>query len=95
MTSAERITALARSFPTLAHQAEGLDPWHADRFERWACGPVPSSGARFAAQFILSVWRPHAEWRCGPFLIVPAMGTWDADHRAAFAAWAAADPWSA
>lgn len=94
MTSAQRITALARSFPTLARQAEGLDPWDPDKFEHWACGPVPSSGAAHAARFILALWRPHGAWRCGPFLVVPAMGTWDAAHRAAFATWAA-DAWFA
>jgi hypothetical protein len=31
-------------------------------------------------------------WRCGPFDVVDASSTWDAEHRAAFVAWAK-EPW--
>ncbi len=36
--------------------------------------------------------RMLSHWRCAPFDIVDAMGTWDYDHRAACLAWLA-DPW--
>ncbi len=85
------MAALARSFPTLL-TAPGLSPWRPDELDRWACGPVPGSGALHAARFVLAVWNFHAEWDCGRFDAVRALGAWDADHRAAFVAWAAR-PW--
>ena len=91
MTPVEHITLLARSFPTLARQADGLAPWDADELDRWTCGPVPGSGALHAARFVLAVWR-DAPWECGPFDVVSAMAAWDEHHRAAFLAWAA-EPW--
>lgn len=93
MTSAMRIVALARSFPTL-RTASGLDPWDPEVLDRWACGPVPGSGAFHAARLILGIWNPRAEWNCGKFDALAAVGAWDDEHRAAFAAWAAS-PWFA
>jgi hypothetical protein len=99
-------------FPTL-DEADGVDPFDVDILDAWACGPVPSSGGRYAAQFILAVWsgrvgrvgsRPTRDsegswifnvetaWKCGPFDVVDALGTWDAQHRSAFLEWAA-NPW--
>lgn len=92
MTGRERMTALARSFPTLAARAEGVDPWNAEVLDGWACGPVPGSGALHAARFVLAVWNGYAKWECGPYLAVEAMSVWDREHRSACVAWAT-DPW--
>ena len=85
------ITALAESFPTL-RGASGVSPWDPDKFEAWACGPAPGSGALAAARFVLAVYAIGAEWKCGRFDVVHAMNVWDEDHREAFVAWAC-DPW--
>lgn len=37
-------------------------------------------------------WNIDSHWRVGPFDVVGALSTWDAEHRAAFIAWASA-PW--
>ncbi|MCO5164808.1 MAG: hypothetical protein M9894_27765 [Planctomycetes bacterium] len=87
----DAMSALARSFPAL-HVASGLAPWRPEELEQWACGPVPGSGALHAARFVLSVWNSHADWECGRFDAVRALGAWDQAHRAAFLAWAAR-PW--
>lgn len=91
-TTAECMAALARRFPTLAAQADGLHPFDPERLDRWASGPVPSSGALHAASFVLGVFNPRADWRCGKFDALAAIGTWDRAHHAAFVAWIA-DPW--
>jgi hypothetical protein len=93
-TTAECMVALARSFPTLAQQADGLDPFDPEKLDRWACGPVPSSGALHAARFVLGVFNPRARWQCGRFDALAAIGTWDQAHRAAFVSWVAS-PWFA
>jgi len=33
------------------------------------------------------------QWRCGPFDVVDALGTWDATHREAFIAWVKDPMW--
>lgn len=40
-------------------------------------------------------WRfpVDTQWRCGPFDVVDALGTWDAAHREAFTAWARSPLW--
>ena len=86
---AERLLALSASFPTLRGV---LDRWDPEALDRWACGPVPGSGAFHAAAFCLSVYNADAPWQCGPFDLQRALGTWDAAHRAAFLAWVRA-PW--
>lgn len=91
MTSTEAIVALAHTFPTL-RPARGLEPWDPEELERWACGPVPGSGALHAARFVLAVWNSNAPWACGGFDAVRALAAWDGAHQAAFAAWAAR-PW--
>jgi hypothetical protein len=53
---AQRMAALARSFPTL-HKADGLDPWDPDRLDHWAAThPAVTTGSRHAARFVLAVW---------------------------------------
>lgn len=88
-----RMLDLMESFPTL-HQARALleGVWDPSRLDRWACGPEASSGALWAARFVLSVWNPKAVWECGRFDVHQAYHVWDDQHVAAFAAWARA-PW--
>lgn len=89
----EKLTDLARSFPTL-EDADGVSPFDAEALDAWACGPVPGSGALYAAQFVLSVYNLGAPWKCGPFHAVRALAAWDRRHREAFLAWAR-EPWCA
>jgi hypothetical protein len=89
--SEHSMSVLARTFPTL-HAARGLTPWRPEDLEQWACGPVPGSGALHAARFVLTVWNSQAEWECGRFDAVRALGAWDQAHQAAFLAWAM-QPW--
>jgi hypothetical protein len=98
MNNYERMAALAITFPTLVG-APGTQPFDAETLDAWAAGKVtgrgikmPGSGAKAAAQFILSVWNHQAERAAGPFSAVHALGLWDAEHRAAFLAWAS-NPW--
>ena len=87
------MAALAESFPTLRGRP-GVRPWDPARFDAWASGPAPSSGAFHAATFVLAVYNNEAPWRSGRFNVVAAMGVWDDEHRRAFVAWAR-DPWTA
>jgi hypothetical protein len=80
---------LAASFPTLRNV---LPSWDPQALDQWACGPGPGAGAFRAAQFVLSVWNAEANWQCGSFELHRAMWAWDAQHRAAFAAWVQ-EPW--
>lgn len=89
--SARGMRLLAVSFPTLS-QAEGTRPWNPERLDAWAAGPVPGSGARYAARFVLAVWNGSGSWKCGRFDVVDAFAAWDRAHREAFLAWAA-KPW--
>ncbi len=83
---------LALSFPTLVGRP-GTNPWNAERLDRWASGPAPSSGAFYAATFVLAVYNNRAPWASGKFDVIAAMNVWDQVHRAAFVAWARA-PWT-
>jgi hypothetical protein len=87
----KEMTNLAKSFPTL-RGADGLDPWDPEKLEEWTCGPVPGSGAFYAAQFVLEVWNKLVSWKCGPFRAVKAVNSWDHEHLAAFQAWVN-NPW--
>lgn len=115
LTNRERMTGLARSFPTLA-RADGLEPFDPDKLDAWAMTGGPCHGGLLAARFVLTVWsgqaftfgqqhyikrrtpddlyrvRVETPWRCGLFDVVDALSTWDAQHRAAFVAWAL-KPW--
>jgi hypothetical protein len=101
MTLREQMVLLARSFPTL-QECPSLEDGKGDRalapgiypegLDKWACGPAPGHGARCAAQFILAVFNTSRKWKCGRFDLMEAMGCWDAEHRAAFVAWAK-EPW--
>lgn len=93
-STAERMTALASRFPSL-QRAPGVRPFDPERLDAWAAGPAPSSGAVHAARFVLSVFNARAEWSCGPFSCALAHGTWDREHREAFAAWVDEGGWLA
>jgi len=86
-----RMTALAVTFPTL-EAAPGVDPWDPAALDTWATGGNPGSGARHAAHFLLSVWDPQRRWKSRGLHLHAALQTWDAAHRRAWQAWAAA-PW--
>ena len=100
------MTVLARSFPVLARDADGIAPWDVDRFLLWLCGPAPSSGARHAGRFLLSVWNPSTDWietarekgiegaeALGRFDLFDAAGVWDDAHRLACMIWIEAPFW--
>jgi hypothetical protein len=84
------MVVLLQSFPTLRHV---LNEWDAPRLDDWASSPAPSSGGRHAARFCLGVYNNRVQWRCGAFDFFAAYDTWDAEHRAAFLAWAQAPRW--
>lgn len=90
-----RLLELAETFPTIAREAHAgalnsIDALNAYRFHA-------DHGGALAALFLLNVWglafpdQPDSrDWP--PFDVMNAMGTWDAAHRKAFAAWAL-EPW--
>lgn len=86
-SSQERITELARQFPTLENLAMVKD-WDALALDEWARGGR-SHGEKLAAQFVLSVWSSLDAWECGPFNLFEAYGVWDHDHWEAFQKWVA------
>lgn len=88
-----RFHELVISFPSLAQDAAGVLPFNADRFDKWARGPSPGSGALAAARFVLSVWNPQTKWKCGAFNLHEALCCWDGAHSEAFAAWVADPFW--
>lgn len=88
---AEYLSRLAESFPSL-RGAPGVRPFDAMALKSWAGALRFASSARYAASFVLEVHRgrvgrPHP---LDPFDVASAFLRWDDDHRAAFAAWAAA-----
>lgn len=90
LTTRERMTALACSFPELSRAAtepgSGIRPFAADKLNKWARGGR-GHGAQCAARFVLSVWNPHVRWSSGRFDVHEALRVWDDAHRAAFVAW--------
>ena len=86
-----RMAALARTFPSTA-KADGVRLWDANTFDRWVAESPVSHGELLTAQFLLAVWDPAQDWRCGRFDLMDALRIWDDRHRAAFLAWVA-DPW--
>jgi hypothetical protein len=99
------MTVLARLFPTL-RTADSIDPWNADRFLAWMCGPI-SSGPVHAGRFLLSVWNPSTDWRevarekgidfsegrLDRFDLHDAVAVWDPAHRLACMTWIDAPFW--
>jgi len=82
----ERLAALAEQFPTL-HGANGLKPFRADMLLEYA-NKNGGSGMRHAAAFIANIYNHKNGFNLGA-----AVSTWDAEHRAAFAAWAVDPFW--
>ena len=77
-------------FPTLKAVCE-YRPFQPGQLDAWAAH-APSDGAIHAARFLLALWNNQQSWKCGKFDVIEAMAVWDAEHRAAFLAWAE-EPW--
>ena len=58
----QQMTALCQLFPTLAEQADGIDPWNTDKFLVWAAGTGICSGGVHAIRFVLQVWNSRTNW---------------------------------
>lgn len=94
-----RMEQLMRLFPSLDSVADQLLPhgWEsndsAGNLEWWSTScPGRTTGSLHAARFILSVWNPGVDWKCGRFYVTEALGCWDDAHRRAFLTWAS-NPW--
>lgn len=97
-TEEQRMTRLVRCFPSLA-DADGIEPWDATRFLRWACDADMTSGRLHAVRFVLQVWNPSTDWtesaaahgldgqHLSAFNVFHACAVWDETHRAGFLAW--------
>jgi hypothetical protein len=85
-----RMTKFAQTFPSMRY-ALGVKPWDALELDTWGNGPC-SHGERVTAQFLLNVWDPSTEWKCGRFDLMEALRIWDEAHHKAFLQWAT-DPW--
>lgn len=87
----EFIIALVESFPCLVGKWQGK--WDVAKFVKYS--GAWSSGERYAALFVASVWNPYdAKRRRGwTFNVVEALGTWDSGNRRAFLNWAANPYW--
>ena len=87
--SRERMTALGRTFPSLA-DAPGIDPFDPDELEDWAIAAESTSGV-WAAGFLLSLWDNNDDdeelWS-----LHGALADWGVDDREAFLAWCR-EPW--
>ena len=86
-----RMEELAKGFPSLQGRP-GLRPWDADKLHGWANSHGASNGALSSARFLLSVWNPVRNWKCGRFNLMEALLCWDEAHRQAFLQWAQ-KPW--
>lgn len=103
LTSQERMTRLAESFPVL-RGFHGVRPWNHIAFAKTAVGGHMTSASRQAAAFVLSVWNGSCleysgrkpslktwwndgEFRAGTFDAIYAFGVWDHQHQAAYIAW--------
>jgi hypothetical protein len=99
-----KFQVLADSFPTL-RKRPGVSPFLPMALLRWLCEGRASHGAACAARFLLGVWN-NSDWEavaraeeldepgCAKrFDVLEAIGCWDAEHRHAFAAWAAHPYW--
>jgi len=86
-----KMTEFARTFPSMS-KAAGVELWDANALDRWAAETPISEGELVTARFLLAVWDPNHEWRCGRFDLMKALKVWDERHRAAFLAWVEV-PW--
>ena len=85
-----RMAAFAVTFPSMRY-ASGVEPWDAVELDAWGNGPC-SHGKRVTAQFLLNVWDPSTDWKCGRFDLMEALNVWPPSHREPFLRWAS-DPW--
>lgn len=90
-SSADLMTALARSFPGM-ELAAGVDCWDAEALDDWAADANLPDRELATVRFLLAVSDPRRPWRSGRFDLMEAMASWGEGHRAAFLAWAG-DPW--
>lgn len=58
----QQMTALCKSFPSLAERAKGIDPWNVDHFLLWMLRGGGGSGCMHAARFVLQVWNGRSDW---------------------------------
>jgi len=87
MTTADRMTALAESFPSL-HGKRGIRPWEPEVFMNWLeKSPEVTSGSGAAGKFICHVWNHYFNG-----FDLSELHHMDNEHLAAWQAWAA-DPW--
>ncbi|MFO0888251.1 MAG: hypothetical protein U0790_03785 [Isosphaeraceae bacterium] len=85
-----RMAAFALTFPSMRY-ASGVKPWDAERLDAWADGSR-SHGELVTARFLLTVWDPATDWKCGRFDLMDALRVWDPTHHAVFLRWAR-EPW--
>jgi hypothetical protein len=91
MDPKDRIADLAETFPSL-QDADGVRPWDADAFDRWAAEAALAPDTLATARFILDVWDPRCPWLAGKFDLMTALLIWDEEHHDVFLYWAQ-DPW--
>jgi len=91
LTLEAKMSNFACSFHLLQSAVEGK-PWDADALDCWAAETPLSHGEQVTARFVLAVWNPNHSWKCGKFDLMEALRIWDAEHHAAFLAWAR-EPW--
>lgn len=84
----ERFFALAESFQL---DKPGASPWDADLLDASYAGA--SHGEKVTIAFLLNVWNPGHEWKCGKFDLIDAISVWDRGKREAFLSWAADPFW--
>lgn len=94
-TALERWQELARTFPSVARAASSPG-WPSDKLSPGSLdaylGTVHAhSGLRWAASFLLELWRPGQAWHHAPrWSPAQALGAWDSDHVAAWRRWCVA-----
>ena len=95
-----RFATMARAFPSLIDWVPSQrEDWDAESFA--AANAGRSGGEKDAALFVLSVWNSTTDWAdyglqragSGRFDLHAALSNWDAEHHAAFLAWARAPFW--
>jgi hypothetical protein len=60
----QKMTDFALTFHVMQWDVPGVKPWDAEKVDEWAAGPR-SHGERVVGQFLLAVWDPATEWKCG------------------------------
>lgn len=88
-----RLFAIAERFPTLRRALPKFTKLRADYQFLDLEGldessMTASSGEFHAIAFVCNLHNNRAAWKCGTFDFFKAWETWDAEHRAAFLAWA-------